>query len=125
VLQHLPQATLIHHYVQEMLRVLKKGGAFLFQFNGSRTPTMNWKGRLAWGIVDGLSELRLSRLSQATASLMGFDPRMGGKTWHGVAEDAASLVRTVKAAGGDIWEVIDAGKALTWCCGVKNGEEGE
>lgn len=121
VLQHLPTQALVHHYVQEILRVLKEEGAFLFQFNGSRRPTMNWKGRAAWGIVDGLWTLRLNRLSQAIASVMGLDPRMGGKTWHGASVDAAAVVRTAKAAGGGIWGVMGENTPMTWCCGLKKG----
>lgn len=124
VLQHLPREILVLHYVQEILRVLKDEGVFLFQFNGSHRPTMNWKGRLAWGVVDGLWELRLNQLSQAIASWMGLDPRMGGKTWHGVSADAAAVVQTARAAGGAIWEVIDESTPMTWCCGMKKGQEG-
>ena len=45
VLQHLPTEDLAIAYVREMLRVLKQGGMLLFQFNGAKHPTMNWKGR--------------------------------------------------------------------------------
>lgn len=37
VLQHLPNEELAFGYVREMLRVLRPGGGFLFQFNGSHT----------------------------------------------------------------------------------------
>jgi len=48
-----PRKTRIR-YIREFLRVLRPGGAFLFQFNGSHKPTMNSRGRLAWGTVDAL-----------------------------------------------------------------------
>jgi SAM-dependent methyltransferase len=124
VLQHLPTVTLVLHYVQEMLRTLKDEGVFLFQFNGNHRPTMNWKGRLVWGIVDGLWELCLNRSSQAIASWMGLDPRMGGKTWHGASVDAASVVLAARAAGGVIWDVVDEGTPMTWCGGAKKAQEG-
>ena len=49
VLQHLPTEELAITYVQEMLRVLRPGGAFLFQFNGSYKSTTNLPGRVLWG----------------------------------------------------------------------------
>src|SRR5665213_4504551 len=47
VLQHMPEPSFAIHYIREMLRILKPGGAFLFQFNSVPQMTMNWKGRLA------------------------------------------------------------------------------
>jgi SAM-dependent methyltransferase len=41
VLQHLPEEALTLQYISEMLRVLRPGGVFLFQFNGGLEPTMN------------------------------------------------------------------------------------
>jgi len=53
VFHHLPTKDLTLNYIREMLRVLKDGGVFLFQFNSRRQPTMNWKGRLVWGSLIG------------------------------------------------------------------------
>src|SRR5205809_863702 len=83
VLQHLPTPSLVLHYVSELLRVLRGGGLFLFQFNSNRKTTMNWKGRSAWSLVDALWNLRLNRLSRATATVLGFDPYIVGKSWRG------------------------------------------
>ncbi len=67
VLQHLPEQALALQYIREMVRVLRPGCAFLFQFNGGFVPTMNWRGRLAWGIVDALWSARLDALSRRAA----------------------------------------------------------
>jgi SAM-dependent methyltransferase len=52
VLQHMPELVFALRYIREMLRVLKPGGMFLFQFNWVPTTTMNWKSRMAWRMVD-------------------------------------------------------------------------
>ena len=70
VLQHLPTERLAQQYIREMLRVLNQGGIFLFQFNSGRTPTMNWKGQVAWGVVDALWALRLKRVSRLAGGMV-------------------------------------------------------
>ena len=44
VLQHLPQEDLVTGYISEMLRVLRRGGLCLFQFNGYRRPDYELEG---------------------------------------------------------------------------------
>src|SRR2546427_2839791 len=73
VLQHLPEKALALRYISEMLRVLRPGGVFLFHFNGGFEPTMNWRGRLAWGVMDALWAGRLGTLSRTAASALGLD----------------------------------------------------
>src|SRR5215472_4489280 len=85
VLQHIPTEDLAMKYISEMLRVLRPGGAFLFQFNGSDAHSMNFRGRAAWGLVDWLWSLHLRAISRAAASVLGFDPATAGKSWRGVA----------------------------------------
>src|SRR5215472_3591242 len=67
VLQHMPSEDLAMKYIFEMLRVLRPGGAFLFQFNGSDAHSMNLRGQMAWGLVDALWSLRLRALSRTAA----------------------------------------------------------
>jgi SAM-dependent methyltransferase len=119
VLQHLPDEELVFSYIREMLRVLRPGGAFLFQFNGSDKPSMNLSGRLAWGAVDALWSVRLFSLSRKMASLLGFDPAAAGKSWRGAAIRANRVHTLVQASNADVREMSGAGTPLTWCCGVK------
>ena len=125
VLQHLPAERLVERYIREMLRVLKGGGLFLFQFNSNRAPTMNWKGRLAWGLVDTLWALRLSRVSRAAAALLGFDAEMAGKTWRGVSVDVGLVRETVSEAGGAVAGTIGENTPMTWCHGSKVGSNSQ
>ena len=124
VLQHLPTERLVRRYVAEMLRVLKDDGVFLFQFNSGRAPTMNWKGRLAWNLVDSLWALGLNRVSRATASCLGFDAAMAGKSWRGASVHPTSVRETVQAAGGAVREMTGENTAMTWYCGVKVSQKG-
>jgi SAM-dependent methyltransferase len=124
VLQHFPQEALAFRYVQEFLRVLRAGGIFLFQFNGGMAPTMNLRGRTAWGIVDGLWSIRLRGLSRGVARAFGFDPDAAGKSWRGVAIDARRMTEGVRAAGGEVRELSGENTPMTWCCGVKPGKQG-
>ena len=119
VLQHLPTAALIFQYVCEMLRVLKPQGAFLFQFNSTRTPTMNRTGRLAWGVVDAMWTLRLNRASRALAAWMGFDPAMAGKSWRGASVEVGRMREALQSAGGILQEVTGADTPMTWFWGRK------
>ena len=124
VLQHLPEETLAFRYVHELLRVLRPGGVFLFQFNGGLEPTMNLRGRAAWGIVDALWSMRLHDLSRWVAGMFGLDPCAAGKSWRGAAIDAQSMKDSVRAAGGEVRELSGENTPMTWCCGVASGKQG-
>ncbi len=119
VLQHLPNEDLVFAYVREILRTLRPGGAFLFQFNGSDSPTMNLRGRIAWGIVDALWSAKLAWLSHAVASLFGLDPAAAGKTWRGAAIAAGRVGDIVQSSAGEIIEMSGVNTPMTWCCGIK------
>jgi ubiquinone/menaquinone biosynthesis C-methylase UbiE len=119
VLQHLPGEELVFSYIREMLRVLRLGGAFLFQFNGSHKPTMNLRGRLAWGMVDALWLAQLLSLSRKTASLLGLDPAAAGRSWRGAAISASRIAALVLANGGEVRGMPGEGTPIAWCCGVK------
>ena len=119
VLQHLPAEALAFKYIREMLRIVRSGGAFLFQFNSSRAPTMNRRGRLAWRFVDALWTAGLPSASRRLASAMGLDPGVAGKSWRGAALDSAKVETAVRSAGGEIRELSGQNSPLTWCCGVK------
>ena len=119
VFQHLPEAALALQYIREMLRVLRPGGAFLFQFNGGFGPTMNWRGRLAWGIVDVLWSARLGVVSRAAASAMGLDPAAAGRSWRGAPIAAGTVAECVRACGGQLCEISGDSTPTAWCCGAK------
>jgi SAM-dependent methyltransferase len=119
VLQHLPTEELAITYVQEMLRILRPGGVFLFQFNGSCKPTMNLRGRVVWGVVDELWSVGLRTLSQGVASMFGLDPYAAGKTWRGAVIGAEQVAKTARSSGGEILELSGVNSPMAWCCGVK------
>ena len=119
VLQHLPSEDLIFGYIREFLRVLRPGGAFLFQFNGSHRPTMNWRGRLIWSAIDALWAARLTSLSRAVASSIGLDPAAAGKSWRGAAIEAARVVTGLRSMGAEVRELSGESTPMAWCCGVK------
>lgn len=121
VLQHLPHEELVCAYIREMLRVLRPDGLCLFQFNGSSRPTMNWKGHLAWKLIDALWAIRLRGLSRSVAKLVGFDPQMAGNSWHGTAITAARVAETVRVAGGTVLQMNAEETAMAWCSAGKSG----
>ena len=122
VLQHYPSAELIGASIREMLRILRSGGAFLFHFNGSHRPTMNWKGRVVSSFLDGLCTIGLKRLAQSLARLACIDPEMIGKTWRGVALASDEVGRMVRDAGGapSGFEGLDT--PFAWCFGRKDSQ---
>jgi ubiquinone/menaquinone biosynthesis C-methylase UbiE len=119
VLQHLPEEERIRAYIREMLRVLRPEGLCLFQFNGSKRPTMNWKGHLVWAVVDALWALRLRGLARALADLLGFDAEMAGKSWHGKAIASSLVAAAIRASGGTVLEMNGEDTAMAWCCARK------
>jgi ubiquinone/menaquinone biosynthesis C-methylase UbiE len=124
VLQHLPKESLTLRYVQELIRVLRPGGVFLFQFNSGFDATMNWRGQAAWGIIDSLWSFRLRRASHALAKAFGFDPCAAGSSWRGAPIAAERIEETVRAAGGELRETTGRNTPLTWCCGVRSAVNG-
>lgn len=120
VLQHMPTEAIAVKYIREMIRVLRPGGAFLFQFNGSGAPNMNLRGRIAWRLVDALWFVHLRPFSRAAAAIFGFDPATAGKSWRGVAIAPQRVVSTIHDAGGAMREVSGANSPMTWCCGVRS-----
>lgn len=119
VLQHLPSDQLVSKYVSEIVRVLRPGGTFLFQFNSLTKSTMNFKGQVAWGVVDAFWSLGFVRLSRGMASAFGFDPVAAGKSWRGAPVTAAKMGGFVTNAGGTVLETKGDGTSATWCCGNK------
>ena len=122
VLQHYPSAELISGSIQEMMRMLRPGGAFLLQFNGSHEATMNWKGRFVSAALDSLCSIGLKGFAQSCARFAGIDPEMIGKTWRGVALRSEEVDRMVRSAGGVPAGFQGADSPLAWCFGRKGSQ---
>lgn len=124
VLQHFPSRELIFFMVREMLRILRPGGVFLFQYNGSDLPTMNWKGRTISRVLDGLCSIGLRRVSQSLARLSGIDSQMVGETWRGAALQRGEVEAAVRVAGGSPAGFLGERTPLAWCFGRRvSGEQ--
>lgn len=124
VLQHYPTVDLIAASIREMVRVLRPGGVFLFQFNGSNKPTMNWKGRVISATLDGLVSIGMNRFAKGCAKLLGIDPEMLGKTWRGAALSSPQVEEIVRAAGGVPSGFTGVDTPLAWCFGRKTAQGG-
>jgi SAM-dependent methyltransferase len=125
VLQHMPEPSFAVRYIREMLRVLKAGGIFLFQFNSVPKMTMNWKGRMAWRMVDFPWALGFRQASRGVASLLGLPPDIAGKSWRGASLDVKMVAEAVAAAGAEVKEVTGKETPMTWCCGQKSKANGQ
>jgi SAM-dependent methyltransferase len=119
VLQHLPAEQVVSKYVSEIIRVLRAGGVFLFQFNSLTTAKMNLRGRAAWAVVDAFWSLGFVRLSRKIASAFGFDPLTAGRSWRGATVATGEMRAFVHNAGGAVLETRSDGTSATWCYGTK------
>jgi ubiquinone/menaquinone biosynthesis C-methylase UbiE len=122
-LQHVPTESLVLGYVQEIMRVLKPGGICLFQFNSRQQPTMNWKGRLVWSVIDHLREpilgMNFSKAGSRLALLLHLDPLSAGRTWRGAIVDVRTVLETVWSSGGLAGGISGWGEDMTWCSATK------
>ena len=123
VLQHYPSAELVAKSIEEMMQILRPGGAFLFHFNGSNQPTMNWKGRFVSAVLDGLCTIGLNRTAKACARMTGIDPEMIGKTWRGVALRSDEVDKMVRIAGGLPTGFHGVDTPFAWCFGHRVAED--
>ena len=125
VLQHLPTRNLALGHVDEMLRVLKPGCPFCFQFNSCPYPTMNWGGRTVWRLLDRLREpvfgLGLQRVGRGLASLLGWDFLEAGRTWRGASLGVQDVLETVWKRDGTVRAVVGWDTPMTWCYGQLPG----
>ncbi|HTQ95210.1 MAG TPA: class I SAM-dependent methyltransferase [Candidatus Acidoferrum sp.] len=122
VLQHMPEKKLVANSIRELMRILRPGGAFLFQFNGFDEATMNWKGRAISRVLDDLASLGLKKLSQRIAQFANIDPEMVGKTWRGPALTSGEIAAAVQAGNGSVEGFLDENTPLAWCYGRKQPE---
>jgi ubiquinone/menaquinone biosynthesis C-methylase UbiE len=123
VLQHMPTKEVVCSSIREMMRILRPDGVFLFQFNGSDQPSMNWKGRFISAILDGIASLGLHSASRRIAGVVGIDPEMIGKTWRGPSLSSAEIAEAVRSGRGSPDNFLDASTPLAWCYGRKQLED--
>jgi SAM-dependent methyltransferase len=123
VLQHYPTAELVAGSIREMVRVLRPGGVFLFQFNGSPRPTMNWRGRTLCSVLDGLSSAGLLGLARGLAKMSRIDPETVGATWRGVTLASEEVERIVRDAGGVPSGFYGTNTPIAWCFGRRAAQE--
>jgi len=124
VLQHVPDRRIALGYVGEMLRVLKRGGTFAFQFRSAREPSaLGVKGRLLQPAIEWLREpilgIRLQDRIDRLLVARGHDPLKSDRTWSGVLLDVRRVLERVWAGGGSVLGVDGWGTPFTWCMGVK------
>jgi len=123
VLQHLPNKDLVLAYIHEMLRVLKPGGVYCFQFNGSADPSMNWRGRFVWSLIDKLLDSGQGSWERAAgralAAALGLDGLAGGRTWRVAAVTPHDVLEEVRQSGGIEPHVTGWATPRTWCSGRK------
>ena len=119
VLQHMPTKELVFAAVREMMRILRRDGVFLFQYNGSARPTMNWKGRALSGALDGLANLGLHSVSRWLARLAGVDSEMIGRTWRGANLTTDEISSALGSSAASSHSFLDAGTPMAWCYGRK------
>lgn len=112
VFQHVPQKEIVLRNVAEMLRVLKSGGGFLFQYNGETARSVGWRERVIWGVLDRWRMPLLPRL-------FGIDAREAGKTWDGAPIEGGEVSAWVESQGGRMVGARGVGTPAAWCWGVK------
>jgi ubiquinone/menaquinone biosynthesis C-methylase UbiE len=119
VLQHFPTKDVVFSSIREMMRILRPGGVFLFQFNGSDRPTMNWKGRVVSKILDAIASMKFRGMAQRLAGFAGIDPEMVGRTWRGAALTSEEIITAVRSGKGSQIEILNPETPLAWCFGRK------
>lgn len=112
VFQHVPQKEIVFKNVAEMIRTLRPGGGFLFQYNGETERKVGWRAKVIWGVLDRWRAPLLPRL-------FGIDTREAGKTWDGAPIDGEEVRVWVEGQGGKVVGVRGVGTPAAWCWGLK------
>ena len=123
VLQHLPSPDLAQALLREFSRVLRPGGAFLFQYNGAPKRSMNLYGRLVWSFVNALWSVGWKKAGRGVARVMKLDPEMVGKSWHGVSLTTGEVRASLEHAGASALQFWGDGTTMAWCWGTKSSED--
>jgi hypothetical protein len=67
----------------------------------------------------------LPKVSHFVARRLGFDPEMAGRSWRGTVLATRTVVDTVNASGGFIFEMQGENTPMAWCCARKVGSSTE
>ena len=113
VFQHVPEKEIVLSNAAEMLRTLRPGGGFLFQYNGETERRTGWRERAIWGILDRWRAPLLPRL-------FGIDIREAGKTWDGASIAGQEIQEWVEGQGGRVTGARGVGTPAAWCWGIKD-----
>lgn len=123
VIHHLPAKDVSLRYIQEMVRVLKRGAAFHFHFNSELQPSMNWRGRLLWSVLDRCPNagaragiIRIANWLQPGS----VDGLMAGRTWRGKSLSVRETLEELWRAGARVSGVNGWGSKFSWVSGVKD-----
>jgi len=119
VFHHMPQSRMVLRYIEEMLRVLRPGGMFLFQFNSARDSGMRWYGRWFWQCVDLLDQYGTRRWLRRIVHWLGYDPALVGRTWRGAKVKVPDVLTTIWRHDGVVAGVDGWHTHRTWCFGWK------
>ena len=112
VLQHIPRRDLALGLVAEIIRVLRPGGAFLFQFISGRGGDMNWRGRTRL-VGYGQTQVRSARRRP------GRDRHEGrGAAWLGRAQGGTHLARCSARGTGSPWDGVGLRGGRCRCLGM-------
>ena len=112
VFQHVPQKEIVLRNIAEMIRVLRPGGGFMFQYNGETERGVGWKRKVIWGVLDRWRMPLLPRV-------FGIDTREAGKTWDGASIDGEEMAKWVEGQGGQVVGLRGVGTPAAWCWGLK------
>jgi len=112
VFQHIPDKEIILANVKEILRTLKPGGIFLFQYNGQTNPITGWRERVIWGILD---KWRIPLIP----TLFRIDTMEAGKTWNGSPLTSDEVKRVISREGGRVVGTRGVDTPAAWSWGFK------
>jgi len=123
VLQHVPAVRIGLRYVDEMMRVLKPGGAFAFQFRSARERSLSARGRFLEPLIERLHEpvlgVRLGPRVDRLLASRGRDPLKADRTWSGVLLDVRDVLEHVWSGNASVVAVEGWNSPFTWCVGTK------
>jgi SAM-dependent methyltransferase len=114
VFQHIPSVELIFRYVREIGRVLKVGGAFLFQVNGYSHVRLLGSSYLSWGVR---TTGRLRKLGIYRRPFIRFGQL---DLMAGVPIKRSELIRVCQSVRLETKEITGSRSQFMWFSGTKS-----